>query len=84
MRWLSRRPRPSRSPRPETRTCGLRWRKSSPALPDLFEKKDVVQALGWTPSRSSLHRVLSEMERDGFVVFEVLSSGRMPSRYRKM
>jgi hypothetical protein len=42
-----------------------------------------VVALGWTPSRSSLHRVLSEMERDGLVVFEVLSSGRMPSRYRK-
>lgn len=54
-----------------------------PSLPDLFEKKDVIQALGWTPSRSSLHRVLSDMVQDGFVAFEVLSSGRMPSRYRK-
>lgn len=54
-----------------------------PALPDLFEKKDVIQALGWTPSRSSLYRVLSDMELDGFVVCEKLSSGRTPTRYRK-
>jgi hypothetical protein len=54
-----------------------------PALPSVFQKKDVLQALGWTPSRSSLHRVLSDMVADGFLQFEYLSSGRTPSTYRK-
>ncbi|HKH47225.1 MAG TPA: hypothetical protein VKM72_21430 [Thermoanaerobaculia bacterium] len=54
-----------------------------PALPSVFQKKDVLQALGWTPSRSSLHRVLSDMVADGLLQFEYLSSGRTPSTYRK-
>ncbi len=54
-----------------------------PALPEVFIKKDVVQALGWTPSRSSLYRVLAEMKRDGLIRFEYLSDGRTPSQYRK-
>jgi len=55
-----------------------------PALPEVFIKKDVVQALDWTPSRSSLHRVLSDMKQDGLIRFESYSDGRTPSRYRKV
>jgi hypothetical protein len=54
-----------------------------PALPRVFEKKDILQALGWKPSRSSLHRVLADMVTDGLLQFEYLSLGRTPSRYRK-
>lgn len=54
-----------------------------PALPRVFEKKDVLQALGWTPSRSSLQRVLSDLVAEGRLQFEHLSLGRTPSRYRK-
>ena len=55
-----------------------------PALPLVFEKKDVVQALGWAPSRSSLHRVLSDMAVDGLLAFESYSQGRTPSLYRRV
>jgi len=55
-----------------------------PALPEVFIKKDVVEALGWAPSRSSIQRVLSEMKRDGFIQFASFSDGRKPSRYRKV
>ena len=55
-----------------------------PALPLLFEKKDIVQALGWIPSRSSLQRVLSDMEATGLIRFENYSQGRTPSSYRRV
>ena len=55
-----------------------------PELPAVFEKKDVLEALGWTPSRSSLHRVLSDLELAGLLKFETYSQGRTPSRYRRL
>lgn len=55
-----------------------------PALPSVFNKNHILQALGWTPSRSSLYRVLSEMEREGLIEFVYLSGGRTPSQYRKV
>ena len=54
-----------------------------PQLPTVFEKKDVALALGWTPNRSSLQRVLGQMVSDGLVEFLDTSDGRVPSRYKK-
>jgi hypothetical protein len=55
-----------------------------PDLPPVFDKKDVVQALGWKPSRSSLHRVLSDMASEGLLKFEAYSQGRTPSQYKRV
>lgn len=55
-----------------------------PELPVVFEKKDVVRELGWTPSRSSLQRVLADMVFDKRIAFESYSGGRTPSRYRRL
>ena len=55
-----------------------------PALPEVFVKQDVVQALGWKPSRSSIQRVLSDMKQTGHIRFESYSDGRKPTRYRKV
>ena len=55
-----------------------------PELPVHFKKKDVIDALGWTPSRGSLYRVLSDLELAGRIKFEFSSGGRKPSLYRKV
>lgn len=52
-------------------------------LPTVFEKNDVSRALGWTPNRSSLQRVLGDLRHDGLLEFLETSGGRVPSRYRK-
>lgn len=53
-------------------------------LPAVFEKKDVAAALGWTPNRSSLQRVLTDLVSDGWLEFLETSDGRVPSRYKKI
>ena len=55
-----------------------------PALPEVFDKTDILQALGWTPSRPSLYRVLADMVTEGLLRFDYLSGGRRASRYRKV
>jgi hypothetical protein len=72
------------APRPQNPDLRLSLEAILPGLPTAFEKKDVVQALGWAPSRSSLHRVLSDMCYQGILQFEFRSGGRTPSRYRKV
>src|SRR5689334_12237545 len=39
-------------------------------LPERFEPRDVVAALGHQPSRSSLHSMLKALVQDGWVVLE--------------
>jgi len=70
---------PAKSPDLRTALEGI-----LPALPTVFQKKDVVQALGWSPSRSSLYRVLSDMAADGLLEFVSYSQGRLPSQYRRV
>lgn len=73
-------PPPPAFQRPDLRTA---VEEILPRLPAVFDKKDVAAALGWTPNRSSLQRVLTDMEEDGFLEFLETSGGRKPSRYRK-
>jgi|SRR6185436_1946878 len=54
-----------------------------PQLPEVFEKKDVVAAIGWTPSRAALYNVLQDMAIGGFIKINP-SDGRHPSLYRKL
>jgi len=74
-------PAPARKLPPHLRTA---IEEILPELPVHFEKKDVITALGWTPSRGSLYRVLSDLELAGRIKFEFSSGGRTPSRYLKV
>lgn len=82
-------PAPSNAPAPATplqpRPPDLRQaiEEVFPQLPDRFEKKDVVAALGWTPSRSGLYRVLLDLAIEGRLHITP-SGGRHPSQYRKL
>lgn len=52
-------------------------------LGEELEKKDICRALGYTPNRTSLHRVLWNLQGEGLI--EPLSFGRggRATRYRK-
>ncbi len=78
-------PAPQAAPVPRPRNPDLRTALEAifPELPDAFEKKDIIAALGWTPSRGSLYRVLTDMAIERRLKIQP-SLGRHPSRYRKV
>ncbi|HEY2290682.1 MAG TPA: hypothetical protein VGM86_08275 [Thermoanaerobaculia bacterium] len=53
------------------------------AVGDEFEKRDLRQALGYTPTRTSLHRAIWDLQGEGLI--ELLHPGRggRATRYRK-
>ncbi|HEX4963392.1 MAG TPA: hypothetical protein VF173_21360 [Thermoanaerobaculia bacterium] len=51
-------------------------------LPDPFDRNDVAAALGYEPDRSSLFRVLQELERRGELALESRGAGKYPTLYR--
>ena len=53
-----------------------------PRLPEMFTKDDVLRALPDPPDRSSLFRVLQELEVTGRLRVESYGSGRLPTVYR--
>jgi hypothetical protein len=55
-----------------------------PQLPEVFVRHDVEKALGFTPPRSSLVRILRDMWRDGELKIEEISEGRLQTKYRKV
>jgi hypothetical protein len=52
-------------------------------LGEVFEKSDLCRAMGYEPHRSSLHRVIEDMLRDGELETESSGAGRRATRYRK-
>lgn len=54
-----------------------------PRLPEVFDGRQLRQALGDAPERSSLFRVLHELIRDGVLAVEHKGHGKIPARYRK-
>ena len=50
---------------------------------DEFLKSDLCRALGYEPHRSTLHRALRELEREGVLEVQRQGLGRRASRYRK-
>jgi hypothetical protein len=54
-----------------------------PSLPEVFDRKAVIQALGYEPDRSSLYRILRELVRKGAIVQVSIGEGRVPTTYRK-
>lgn len=51
---------------------------------EVFRKSDLCAALGYEPQRSTLHRVLAELQRDGVIQVDHPGSGRRATRYRKI
>lgn len=53
------------------------------SLPEVFDRNDVLQALGYDPGRGSLYRTLRELIQEGAIAVELPGRGRIPARYRK-
>jgi hypothetical protein len=52
-------------------------------LPEVFDKLDVVQALGFEPRRSTLYLALSTLAREGALAIAREPSGQQPTLYRR-
>lgn len=55
-----------------------------PNLPELFDKTDLWQAIGYKPSRSTLHRVLDVLKTEGKLAVDFQSQGGRTTLYRKV
>jgi hypothetical protein len=53
-------------------------------LPEVFDKSDLCQAIGYKPSRSTLLRVLGILEKEGKVAVNFSSQGGRQTQYRKI
>ena len=49
-----------------------------------FLRRDLCQALGYEPNRSSLHRALWDLQMAGAIEIQTYGEGRRPTRYRKI
>ena len=55
-----------------------------PRLPEVFDRRAVIQALGYEPDRSSLYRILKELAHEGVIVQVSIGEGRVPTTYRRV
>jgi len=55
-----------------------------PELPEIFERRDVIRALGYEPPRTTLYHALVQLQREGAIAIETLSGGGSRVRYRKL
>jgi hypothetical protein len=55
-----------------------------PQLPEVFDRHDLEEALGYEPARSTLVRILEKMWADKELGIETYSRGRKATRYRKV
>lgn len=51
---------------------------------ELFDKDDLARAMGFTPHRASLHRILLELETNGAITVARRGMGQTPTQYRKL
>jgi hypothetical protein len=52
-------------------------------LPEVFDKRDLARAIGFEPRRSTLHRTLQRLIRDGELEIAAYGASRIPTSYRK-
>ena len=77
---------PAQPPRPSRRGAGeliCAVEAALPSLPEVFDRKAVIQALGYEPDRGSLYRVLQELAEKGVIVKVSIGEGRVPTTYGK-
>ena len=53
------------------------------ALPEVFDRNDVAEALGYEPDRGSLYRVLQDLARSGVLAVEERGAGKVPTTYSR-
>lgn len=52
-------------------------------LPEVFDKNDVIRALGWAPDRAALFRALDDLIHQRRIVVQRFGAGRVTTTYRK-
>ena len=52
-------------------------------VPEVFDRHDLLRALGYQPDRSSLYRVLESLVKEGVVVLDSYGAGKIPAKYSK-
>jgi hypothetical protein len=52
-------------------------------LPAVFDKQDIVRALGYSPPRATLYRAISQLKEDQKIATVEYSDGRNLTKYRK-
>ena len=77
-------PQPAPKPRRERYSVLEDLDEVFPNLPDVFDKHDIVRALGYEPARTTLFRALRLFEKQGLLEVETMSNGGTTSRYRKL
>jgi hypothetical protein len=83
-------PPPPQAPAPAVRTRGEAWSVLSgiagalEALPEEFDKYDLVRALGEEPSKATLARALETLCKEKIIKLAKAGTGRTPARYRKL
>lgn len=55
-----------------------------PGLPEIFDRRDVIRALGYEPPRTTLYHALAQLQKEGAIAIETLSGGGARVRYRKL
>ncbi len=54
-----------------------------PRLPEVFERKDVIQALGYQPPRATLYRVLATLQDEEEITIARAGDERIQTQYRR-
>jgi hypothetical protein len=93
MRWSESDPSPFPSAPPAAKRQRFAWsapgelyervREALGRLPAEITKNDILGALGFSPERSSLHRVIEELVSEGALEVKSPGKGRIPSVYRQ-
>ena len=79
-------PAPAEPPRPSRRRAGQFNEEVEgilDALPEVFDRNDVAEALGYEPDRGTLYRVLQQLARDGVLSVEEVGAGKVPTTYSR-
>jgi len=54
------------------------------ALPEEFDRQDLIRVLGYEPPRATLFRVLNQLVAEGWLSIASYSIGRLSTRYSKL
>ena len=55
-----------------------------PGLPEIFEKRDLYQALGYVPPRATLYRAIRTLRQEKQIAIAQYSQGGVRTQYRKL
>lgn len=83
-------PVPARAPAPKPKPKRERFRllndleDALPGLPETFDKRDIVRALGYEPPHASLHRTLRTLQSEGRIAMMDSSLSGTINCYRKL